>query len=341
MRIKHLIILLFLCLGINAQETSVTGIVKNSIKGKVLLIDDILNNNVLGRDTLKADGKYSLAININRTSYYRLKFGNDQNSFFFLILNPGDKVTLNFDLNNPKIPYVEGSADTKLLYSTVKQLNDYEQQIKDMNKKLQEEKKQFLIQTLTANPGSLSSLYFIESLNMDSNFMVYEKVSAGLTKNYPNDPFVSDFSNKVESSKFLKPGSLAPDFTLPNPVGKNISLSDFRGKYVLIDFWASWCGPCRMASPELTKMYAKYNGKNFEILGVSLDKSGDAWIKAISDDKLLWPQVSDLKQWDSQAGRLYKVQSIPFTVLVDPNGNVIAKGLRGEELEKKLAELIK
>ena len=119
-----------------------------------------------------------------------------------------------------------------------------------------------------------------------------------------------------------------------------MSLTDFRGKYVLVDFWASWCRPCRAENPNVVRVYNQYKDKGFEILGVSLDKSKDAWLKAIEQDKLTWKHVSDLKFWQSEAAQLYGVSSIPYTILLDPEGTIIAQNLRGASLERKLAELL-
>jgi thiol-disulfide isomerase/thioredoxin len=138
-------------------------------------------------------------------------------------------------------------------------------------------------------------------------------------------------------------GKTAPEFTLPDPTGKNISLSSFRGKYVLVDFWASWCKPCRMENPTVVKAFNRFKDKNFTVLGVSLDQPGgkDAWTKAIMEDKLTWQHVSDLKYWQSPIVPMYKIEGIPFNVLVDPAGKIIADNLRGELLEEKLAEVLK
>ncbi|MCE2974524.1 MAG: AhpC/TSA family protein [Sediminibacterium sp.] len=133
----------------------------------------------------------------------------------------------------------------------------------------------------------------------------------------------------------------APDFTLPDPNGKMISLKSFRGKYVLVDFWASWCGPCRQENPTVVAAFNRFKDKNFTVLGVSLDDNKAKWLKAVQDDKLTWTHVSDLKQWESIVVPMYQIQGIPFNVLVDPNGKVIASELRGEDLEKTLSSVLK
>ena len=148
-------------------------------------------------------------------------------------------------------------------------------------------------------------------------------------------------ATQPEPEEISKVNMEAPDFTLPDTNGKMISLKSFRGKYVLVDFWASWCGPCRQENPTVVAAFNRFKDKNFTVLGVSLDDNKAKWLKAIQDDKLTWTHVSDLKQWESIVVPMYQIQGIPFNVLVDPNGKVIASELRGEDLEKTLSSVLK
>lgn len=135
-------------------------------------------------------------------------------------------------------------------------------------------------------------------------------------------------------------GQQAPALSMPDVNGKNVTLADFKGKYVLVDFWASWCGPCRQENPNVVAAYNKYKGKNFTILGVSLDEDKAKWLEAVKADQLAWTHISDLKGWESAATTTYKFNGIPFNVLVDPSGKIVADNLRGDALDKKLAELL-
>ncbi len=166
-----------------------------------------------------------------------------------------------------------------------------------------------------------------------------------LKTRFPGNAFIAE----MEKSSQQQPeqttgeswvGKTVPELVMPDVNGKDVSISSFRGKYVLIDFWASWCGPCRMENPNVVKAYNAFKGKNFTVLGVSLDKDKDAWKKAITQDHLSWSQMSDLKYWNSQAVETFGFQGIPFNVLVDPSGKVIGESLRGEDLDSKLKQVL-
>jgi len=144
---------------------------------------------------------------------------------------------------------------------------------------------------------------------------------------------------RIKTATQFNPGGTPPDFTQEDPNGKLIKMSDFKGKYLLLDFWASWCGPCRRENPNVVRMYSKYREKGFEILGISLDNNKQRWLNAIEKDQLTWPQVSDLKGWSNNVAQQYQVTSIPKTFLLDPEGKIIAVNLRGQALEAKLEEI--
>lgn len=179
-----------------------------------------------------------------------------------------------------------------------------------------------------------------------TNFLPAEKEMASLVeiadrlgKDRPKHPQVRQFINNLQRLQGVNEGAMAPEINLATPEGPNLALSSLRGKYVLIDFWASWCGPCRRENPNVVKTYAAYKDKGFEIFGVSLDQSREAWLKAIETDKLVWKHVSDLQYWSSAGAQAYQVNSIPQTFLLDPDGRIIAKGLRGAALDQYLAKL--
>ena len=160
---------------------------------------------------------------------------------------------------------------------------------------------------------------------------------------YDQDERIVQIKANVKQMKATAVGQKFTDFEMQTPDGKSVKLSDYvgKGKVVLVDFWASWCGPCRREMPNLVEAYAKFKGKNFEIVGVSLDQDGAAWKEAINKLNMTWPQMSDLKFWQSEGAQLYAVNSIPHTVLIDGDGTIIARGLHGEELQTKIAEAVK
>ena len=192
------------------------------------------------------------------------------------------------------------------------------------------------------NPDKHMALMALNStLAPGFDAVAMEKIFLSLKPELRETYFGKQVGLRIATFKKTQEGVEAADFSQPDVNGKMVKLSDYRGKYVLIDFWASWCAPCRRENPNLVKAYDKYRSKGFEILGVSLDKAADKakWIKAIADDQLTWTQVGDMKGWENEAAVNYEVKAIPMNFLIDPSGKIIAKELRGEALDAKLKQL--
>lgn len=211
-------------------------------------------------------------------------------------------------------------------------------QVKQTRKKLE-------IEFIKQNPKKQVSLDALKDVigPIPEDIQLYSRLFEGLAKNIRTSE--AGLSTKKAIDRFMKVriGVEAPLFTAPDTLGNPVKLSDYRGKYVLLDFWASWCWPCRDENPIVVKAYHAFKEKNFDILSVSLDESGkrDAWLKAIHADQLSWQHVSDLKYWNNAVAELYAIRSIPQNFLIDPQGKIIAVNLRGEALIQKLNELIK
>lgn len=266
-----------------------------------------------------------------------------QNSVF--VHSPINEAHLNYlDIIGGQIQDMAARMNKKMMQATPEQRNDtaFTAQLNREYRQLLNERSQKQQQFVRDHPDSYFSVVAIsESVSSKFDVDEIEPLFLSINEKYRETYSGKAFAQRIEAAKTIGIGKNAPDFTQNNPDGNPVSLSDFLGKYVLLDFWASWCGPCRQENPHLVKAYAAYKDKGFEILGVSLDnKDGkEAWVNAIEKDGLTWTQVSDLNAWNNAVARFYGVRAIPQSFLIDPQGIIIAQDLRGEALKKKLEEI--
>lgn len=243
--------------------------------------------------------------------------------------------------------------EKKLMVQQSKRADLYQAKNRDENalnqialeiEKIETERKKAQRNFIVNNPDNYFSLLALQEVaSYDDNVVTTEPLFFKLSSRLRQTAIGKKLEADIQLAKKLGIGQPALDFAQVTPAGKELKLSDFKGKYLLLDFWASWCGPCRAENPNLVKAYQKFKGPKFEILGVSLDKPGkkDNWMKAIEQDGLTWPQVSDLNGWQNQAAQLYGIQAIPQNYLISPEGKIVGINLKGVKLMEKLEELLK
>lgn len=366
----------FSCKNSQDASFSVSGTIKNA-NGKQIILNKFTSDKTLKLDTVEIDttGKFTISGNTSAPELFSLELAGDKGQILF-IADSLDNLTIDADAKNFRTDYkISGSKDSELLkemydnlditylkidslnqiYLSKKENSDLDSlntAISAQYQKIVEKHKSNAIKFIENNIGSPSVLMALyqsmgpkqQVFSLEEDRDIFEKVNESLSKKYPKSGFVKGLSDLLEKNPPVvgkpKIGTLAPEISEVNPDGKKITLSSLRGNYVLLDFWASWCRPCRGENPNVVKTFKKYKSKGFTVYQVSLDQKKEDWIKAIEKDGLEeWTHVSDLQYWQAAPAKRYGIRSIPSNFLLNPEGKIIAVDLRGPYLGQKLQEI--
>lgn len=368
--------LLFAFTENNSGPFTVSGTLKNS-PSKVVYIEEtiIATGQTILKDSarINADGKFSISVDVPGEGVYNLRLANEP--AFVTVINDAARINIEADFKKQYDFYnVSGSAASQGIRDYLAKINEWQREkfnyytqadsirknkgdsalagnLEQKQRDIAQQMKIFTDQTVKQSNKAPLSLFVLATYQgmannpgFRMNAFTAEELVGSLTEmiqKFPGNDDLVNIKNSVEAQiKKSLSGKPAPEISLPDTEGKQVTLSSFRGKYVLVDFWASWCGPCRRENPTVVEAYNRFKDKNFTVLGVSLDKQKEPWLKAIVDDQLNWTHISDLKYWQSVVVPLYGIQGIPFNVLVDPDGKIVAENLRGTALGQKLEEIL-
>jgi peroxiredoxin len=348
--------------GTLSGNQAVSGKIENGTSGSLLTLEHLLPTQATIVDSaiVNEDGEFVFEkVKIEEIGFYRIK-QSDKN-FITVILDPADQLVIETGPELGVSPYtVSGSEESarltilnvkmakvfmardslNVIYQNNPGNQDVLMQIQQVFGEITERNTEFTRSFIREKPNSFTCFAAAEQLDPEKDKELFMLLDAELGKKYGESVYYQEFHKVIVKFTSLSVGSLAPDIILPDANGNPTKLSDLRGKVVLVDFWASWCRPCRLENPNVVSAYNKYHAKGFEVFGVSLDQDRDKWLEAIETDGLVWTQVSDLMFWNSAVVKLYDIKGIPFAVLLDKEGKIIAKNLRGQELDNKLAEIL-
>ncbi len=327
--------------------------------GGVISVYQLTEDGMAPIDSLEQNdqGIYTTQLSLDQESFVRLDIAR-QGMVNLILDGSEEKVTVSVEQGDVEITGSESSIainaidlirakfqrdaqqlNQEAIMATQQGDDDTFQAILDQYNNLEKQQLADIKTKVKESGGSLAALYGLNFLEMENESDFFEEVIGKVEKKLANHFWLVEMKEAFESTRALAIGEEAPDFSLETPAGDMLALSDLRGKYVLIDFWAAWCGPCRKENPNVVAAYKRFGGESFEILGVSLDRTRQAWLAAIEQDGLPWKHVSDLQYFNSEAARLYQISAIPATYLIDPDGRIVAKNLRGTNLTRKLEEL--
>jgi peroxiredoxin len=354
-------LLLFSC-DQQAEDTVLLDLEVTNPQGSLVKLEKVWEDGVIVQDSflLDAEGRYSGRVVVTEPTFYRLNITGRQ--YVNLILDKADvQVVAAGDQPSGDVT-VTGSNDTDHLTEARELAQDFQENVQMLQAEfvqarasgdvatvndiqqqfiyLQDKNTRELKSKIWDMGNSIAAVFAVSYFQDEEKvFSFLDSLSTRFEEALPNSPYTASLVSKVNNMSVTAIGSVAPEIQLPSPDGDNIALSSLRGKYVLIDFWAAWCRPCRVENPAVVRAYNRFADKGFEVYGVSLDRKRADWLKAIEADGLPWMHVSDLKYWQSEAAASYKVSAIPATFLLDPEGRIIAKNLRGESLTAKLEEI--
>lgn len=359
---RFTLIVLFLPLFLAAQKNGSSFTIEGKINGLALnsvvtLTDFNTRTDTLAR-TLVKKGGFVLKGNIAEPNLYQVNFHESQKKLLLFIGN--ENITVNGDINSIQSLVVKGSTIHEDFIFFQNSFNPLVARLSELNQKINaapnikrtdtlmvnyfanlELIKRTIDDFITTRPNSpVSPFVVLATSEFEQDITVLEGRFNRLSETQKNGFYGKLVNTNISDSRVGAVGTYAMPFIQNDTLGKPVSLASFKGKYVLIDFWASWCGPCRMENPNVVYAFQRFKEKNFTILGISLDQNKEKWLQAIRDDKLTWTQLSDLQYWRNEVAQKYRVQGIPQNFLVDPEGKIVGKNLRGSELHAKLCELL-